>query len=107
MAPRRSDASVIPSWHADRYASMWSTACCADLAPGLPWRTKSATCVGRKRAIANSDATKSPLAATSASANSSSAAIADHFARSLAGELERRRGGTSTGRAARLAVSAR
>jgi len=66
----------MPSWQADRYASMWSTACWAERAPGRRWRTKAATCVGRSRAIANSEATKNPFAATSASANSSSAAIA-------------------------------
>ena len=47
---------------------MCPTACWVDFAPGRPARTKSATCVGRSRAMENSAATKNAFAATSAMA---------------------------------------
>src|ERR671924_820413 len=47
---------------------MCSTACFTDRAPGRPVRTSSSACVGRRRAMPNSTATKKPFAATSSSA---------------------------------------
>ena len=58
----------MPSWHAARYESMWSIACLTDLEPGRPSLTHLSTWPGRSRAIANSVATKKPLAATRTSA---------------------------------------
>jgi hypothetical protein len=54
---------------------MWSTACRTEAAPGLPARSNSSTWVGLSRAMANSVATKKPLASTSAIATINSIAI--------------------------------
>src|SRR4051794_30388050 len=54
---------------------MCSTACRTDFDPGRPSRANSAACVGRRRAMPNSTATKKPLAATSTNARMTPPAV--------------------------------
>jgi hypothetical protein len=60
---------------------MWSTACRTEAAPVTLARSSSETWVGRRRAIANSVATKNAFARTSASVTASSNAIAPRLSR--------------------------
>src|SRR4051794_16759928 len=73
--PIPSEAIVMPSWHADRYSSMWSICRSTRLALRLPSSRSCSMRDSRVRTRGNSAATKTPFAATStstASRNSSS-----------------------------------
>ncbi len=68
IQPKASDASVMPSWVADRYSSRLRTSRAARLAAAEPRRASSSSRVGRTFTSANSVATKKPFKATSANA---------------------------------------
>ena len=61
--PRASDASVMPSWQADRYLFTFRAISIAALAPGLPSSTASSSCDLRTRTSANSAMTKNAFIA--------------------------------------------
>src|SRR5919202_6273472 len=54
---------------------MWSTACWTAFEPARPACANSWACVGRRRAMPNSTATKKPLSATRSSARTMRAAV--------------------------------
>src|SRR6185295_11453628 len=65
IQPSPSEARVIPSWQADRYALRFCSNCINRLAVRLPWLASVSIRDERTPTKANSAATKKPLAATS------------------------------------------
>ena len=76
IQPRPSDARVIPSWQAERYAFRFCSSCINLLAARLPWFASVSIRDERTPTSANSAATKKPLAATSNKTASSFMVIA-------------------------------
>jgi hypothetical protein len=65
IQPRASEASVMPSWFADKYEPRFWVILRARRARTSPPRTNCSSLVGRALTIANSAATKKPFASTS------------------------------------------
>src|SRR3984893_2874984 len=70
IQPRASEASVMPNWVADKYASSFLRMRRVIRARELPAAASSAIWVGRTFTIENSAATKTPFAMMNARANS-------------------------------------
>src|SRR5687767_2613685 len=65
IQPRASEASVIPNWHAERYALRFCSSPMTRFAERLPEATRVSMREARTPTKANSAATKNPFAATS------------------------------------------